>query len=129
MKVIDGKDAVLGRMAAVVAKDLMKGEEVAIVNCEDVIITGNKNEIKDKFESKRTKVGSGQQGPKVSRLTERVVKRAVRGMLPNHRQGRGKQAYQRLKCYVGVPKELENSEKISMKAGNKLKYIRVNELK
>lgn len=129
MKVIDGRDAVLGRMAAIVAKDLMKGEDVAIVNCEDVIITGNKGEIKEKFESKRTKVGSGQQGPKVSRLTERIVKRAVRGMLPNHRQGRGKVAYQRLKCYVGVPKELESVEKISMKGKDKLKYIKVKELK
>lgn len=128
MKVIDGKGAVLGRMASQIAKDLMKGEEVSIINCDDVIITGNKSHIKEEFENKRKKVGSGQKGPKVSRLTERIVKRAVRGMLPNHRMGRGKEAYKRLKCYSDTPKELENAEKISLNEKSKRKPVRIKDI-
>ncbi len=112
MKVIDGKDAVLGRLASFVAKNLLEGEEIAVINCEKVIITGNKKRIKEDFEEKRSKVGSGQKGPKVSRLSERIVKRAIRGMLPNHRKGRGKEALKRIKCYVGVPAKYEESKKI-----------------
>ena len=132
MKIIDGKGAVLGRLASFVAKDLLKGEEIVILNCEQVIITGNKKRIKEDFEEKRSKVGSGQKGPKVSRLGERIVKRAIRGMLPNHRKGRGKEALKRIKCYVGVPKEYEKSKKIlagrKPKVPNKSKILKIEEI-
>lgn len=128
MKIIDGKNAVLGRLASYVAKEALKGEEFVIVNCEGVIITGNKKDIKNKFHEKREKVGSGQKGPKHSRLIERIVKRAIRGMLSNHRKGKGKEAYRRIKCYVGIPKEFEDSEKIFLEEKNKNKYISIKEI-
>ena len=77
---------------------------------------------------KREKVGSGQKGPKHSRLNEKIVKRAVRGMLSNHRKGRGKEAYNKIKCHVGVPKEFKDSEKINLDTGNKIKFIKVGEI-
>lgn len=112
MKIIDGKNAILGRLASYTAKEALKGEEIAIVNCEEIIITGNKQDIRKELESKRKRVGSTQKGPKVSRLSEKVVKRVIRGMLPNYRTGRGRDAFKRIKCYVGVPKELESAHKI-----------------
>ena len=97
-----------------------------------MIITGNKRKIKEDFEEKRSKVGSGQKGPKVSRLNERIVKRAIRGMLPNHRKGRGKEAFKRIKCYTGVPNEYEKSKKIlagrKPKVPHKNKILKVEEL-
>ena len=132
MKIIDGTNAILGRLASFIAKDLLKGEEIVVVNCEKIIITGNKKRIKKDFEEKRSKVGSGQKGPKVSRLSERIVKRAIRGMLPNHREGRGKEAFKRIKCYQGVPKEFEQSRKIlagrKPKVPNKSKILKVGEI-
>jgi len=113
MIIIDGKDAILGRMAAYVAREALKGEEIAIVNCEQIVITGNKQFIKAELEAKRGRVGSTEKGPKVSRTSEKIVKRAIRGMLPNYRTGRGREAFKRIKCYVGVPKELEDKKKIS----------------
>lgn len=110
MKIIDGKNTVLGRLAAYTAKQALKGEEIAIVNCEQTIITGNKEFIKQNLEEKRTHVGSTQKGPKVSRTNEKIVKRVIRGMLPNYRKGRGREAFKRIKCYVGVPKEFENAK-------------------
>jgi large subunit ribosomal protein L13 len=114
MKIIDGKGAVLGRLASYVAKEALKGDEIKIVNCEQIIITGNKKDIKEKFEAKRKRVGSTQKGPKVSRASEKIVKRIIRGMLPNYRTGRGREALKRIKCYVGVPKEYEEVKKISV---------------
>ncbi len=132
MKIIDGKEAVLGRLASFVAKDLLKGEEIIIINCGQIIITGNKKRIKEDFEEKRSKVGSGQKGPKVSRLSEKMVKRAIRGMLPNHRKGRGKEALKKIKCYVGVPEEYEKSKKIlagrKPKVPNKSKILKIEEV-
>jgi large subunit ribosomal protein L13 len=132
MKIIDGKDAVLGRLASFVAKDLLIGEEIVILNCEQVIVTGNKKKIQKDFEKKRSKVGSGQQGPKISRSSEKIVKRAIRGMLPNPREGRGKEALKRIKCYNKVPKEYETVKKIlagrKPKVPNKGKILRVKEI-
>jgi len=113
MKIIEGKNAILGRLASFAAKEALQGEEIAVVNCEQIIITGNKKDIKENFEAKRTRVGSTQKGPKVSRTSEKIVKRVIRGMLPNYRTGRGRIALKRIKCYVGVPKEYEGHKKIS----------------
>jgi len=128
MKVIDGKNAVLGRLASYAAKESLKGEEIAVINCEQIIITGNKEFIQRDFQEKRERVGSGQRGPKISRTSEKIVKRAIRGMLSDHRLGRGKEAFQRIKCYVGIPPEFKDSKKITYNDEDKLKYITVKEL-
>ena len=128
MKIIDGKGAVLGRLASYVAKQALRGEEVVILNCEKVIITGNKKDIQDKFREKRTKVGSGQKGPKHSRNPERIVKRTIRGMLPNHRRGRGKQALKKIMCYTGIPREFENEKKIVGGKEKRFKHIEIKDI-
>ena len=129
MKIIDAKDSILGRLASYAAKQAMNGEDVAIVNCEQAKITGRRLNLVEHFLASRTKVGTGQQGPKISRLSYKIVKRAIRGMLPEHREGRGRVAWKKIKCYNGVPKEFENSEKISLARNDKRgKFIRVSEL-
>lgn len=131
IKVIDGKNAILGRLAAHVAKELIKGGEIAIVNCEQVVITGNKQRIMEELDAKRQRVGTTQKGPKVSRTSEKIVKRAIRGMLPNYRLGRGKEMFEKVKCYVGIPKEYESSkmemlDKKIMRQGSK--RVKVGEI-
>jgi large subunit ribosomal protein L13 len=128
MKVIDGKNAVMGRLASYAAKEALKGEEITIVNCEQIIITGNREFIERDFQEKRERVGSGQKGPKISRTSEKIVKRAIRGMLPDHRVGRGKDAFKRIKCYVSIPLEFKDSKKVSFNDEDKLKYIKVKEI-
>jgi ribosomal protein uL13 len=128
MKIIDGKNATLGRLASYSAKEALKGEEVVIVNCENVIITGNKQNTRKEFLISRGRVGSAQKGPKISRDAEKIVKRTIRGMLPDHREGRGKEALGRIKCYVGVPKEFENVKKLLSGKEKKDKFIEIKEL-
>ncbi len=126
MKIIDGRNAILGRLASHVAKEALKGDEIIILNCDQVIITGNKKHIKESFEIKRGRVGSSQKGPKHSKTSEKIVKRTIRGMLPDHRKGRGKMAYKKIKCYVGIPKEFQESKKI---VGGKEKRIKFSQIK
>ena len=128
MKIIDGKDAILGRLASYVAKEALKGEDIVILNCEQVIITGNKKNIEENFKIKRSRVGSSQKGPKHSKTSEKIVKRTIRGMLPNHRKGRGKIAYKKIKCYVGIPKEFQDAKKINLKKENRNKFIQIKEI-
>jgi large subunit ribosomal protein L13 len=123
MIIIDAKDAVLGRLGSYVARESLKGEEFAIVNCEQIIITGNRKNIQEELAAKRMRVGSTQKGPKVSRTSEKIVKRAIRGMLPNYRTGRGRDALKRIKCYVGVPTEFEKEKKILFSEKLKVKSI------
>jgi len=128
VKIIDGKNAVLGRLASYAAKESLKGEEIIILNCEQIIITGNKRYIKENFEAKRSRVGSSQKGPKHSRLSEKIVKRTIRGMLPDHRKGRGKIVYKKIKCYAGVPKEFQEAKKIVGGKEKRTKFIQIKEI-
>ncbi len=126
MKIIDGKNAVLGRLASYTAKELLKGEEIVILNCEEIIITGNKKDIKEKFDERKRKIGSGQQGPKHSGVSEKIVKRAIRGMIPKN--GRGAISYKKLKCYKGIPIEFKEKKKIVGIKKKKSKFITIKDL-
>ncbi len=127
IKIIDGKNAVLGRLASYAAKEALKGEEIIILNCEDIIITGNKKNIEENFKIRRSRVGHSQKGPRHSKSSEKIVKRAIRGMLPDHREGRGKIAFKKIKCYVGVPKEFQESKKILAGKQKKTKFSRIKD--
>jgi len=125
-KIIDGKNVILGRLASYAAKEALKGEDIIILNCDQIIITGNKKDIEENFKIKRSRVGSSQKGPKHSKTSEKIVKRTIRGMLPDHRKGRGKIAYKKIKCYVGIPKEFQDSKKI---IGGKEKRTKFSQIK
>ncbi len=127
-KIIDGKGAILGRLASYVAKEALKGEEIIVLNCEEIRITGSKINLQKDFEIKRRRVGSSQKGPKHPRASYIVVKRTIRGMLPDHRKGRGREAFKRIKCYKGIPKEFEDKKKITSKKERKSKYILLKEI-
>jgi large subunit ribosomal protein L13 len=100
--VIDAEGLRLGRMASEAAKLLLGkhkatfthgadvGDAVIIVNCEKVIVTGNK--AKDKFYRRH----SGRPGGMTietfeelqARIPERIVEKAIVGMLPKNSHGR-----------------------------------------
>ncbi|MCA9488174.1 MAG: 50S ribosomal protein L13 [Nanoarchaeota archaeon] len=126
--IIDGKGLPMGRLASFAAKSALKGEEVIILNCREVIITGRKKNIEAEFQEERSKMGSSLKGPKHHRNSERIIKKTIRGMLPNHREGRGRIALKRIMCYAGVPKEYEGKPTVEMKREAKQKYIEVKNL-
>lgn len=127
MKVINADGIAVGRIGSFAAKEALKGEEIVIVNCKNAIITGNKEMILRQFLEKRGKVGSVQKGPKYSRLAYRIVKRTLRGMLPNHRFGRGREAWKRIMCFQDIPEKYANEKMVQLDKKSKLKFSRVGE--
>jgi large subunit ribosomal protein L13 len=128
MKIIDGENTVLGRLASYVAKESLKGEEVAVLNSEKIIITGNRKWINDEFTRKRKMAGSSQKGPKHSRPNFMIVKKVIKGMLPNYRTGRGRDAFKRIKCYEGIPEEFKEKKLIKMEGNEKNKFMKVKDI-
>ncbi len=104
---IDGEGAVLGRLASTLASESLDGEKIVVVNTENVVISGEKSEVVEKYRGKVER--SVDRGPFHPRRPEGVAKRAVRGMLPYKKQ-RGKDALGRIRFYVGVPAEYEDEE-------------------
>ena len=107
MKVYNGEGIILGRLASAVAKDLLLGEEVSVVNCEKIIISGNKAGTVALQKQRRERRGHPYRAQEISRLPELFVKRSIRGMLP-WKQSRGKEAFRRVRCYRGVPMTLSS---------------------
>lgn len=110
--VINAENCIAGRLASYVAKRLLKGEEIVIVNAEKAIVTGNPKAI-EAFFDERIKRGDPYHGPFYPKKPERILRRIVRGMLPFHKP-RGRDAYRRLKVYVSVPEEFRNEQAENM---------------
>src|SRR5512143_1813255 len=106
--VLNGEGLILGRMCSAVAKRLLNGEQIVIVNAEKIVISGKKKskvaEAKEFLE-----VGAPDRGPFHSRRPDRIVRKTVRGMVP-WKQAKGKLAYKRLKVFMGVPRELKDQK-------------------
>lgn len=109
--VYDATGCILGRLATQAAQDVLAGEEVIIVNCERAIVTGKKKDVLERYEKKRN-AGTARKGPHFPRVPDRLVKRTVRGMLP-YNKARGREAFDRLRCYLGVPEEIGDVDPIT----------------
>ncbi|MBI5391471.1 50S ribosomal protein L13 [Candidatus Woesearchaeota archaeon] len=110
--IIDGTHSVVGRVASFAAKKALLGENVVVVNCEKMILTGTRAMVLARFREKEER-GHPYHGPFISKMPDRVVRRTIRGMLP-HRAGRGKDAYEQIMCYLGVPEQFKNEKSIKV---------------
>ncbi len=103
--VIDADGLILGRMASIVAKRLLKGEIIDIVNAEKTVVSGKRLfHINNRKEF--LNVGGRNRGPVHWRQPHRIVRRTIRGMLP-YRKRKGRDAFRNLKVHIGVPEEFE----------------------
>jgi large subunit ribosomal protein L13 len=106
--VINAEGLILGRMASRIAKRLLEGEQVIIVNSEKAVLSGRRrsrvSEAKEFLD-----VGGVNRGPFHYRRPDRIIRKAVKGMLPI-RQPKGLQAYRRLQVFIGVPDNLEGQK-------------------
>lgn len=106
--IINAEGLILGRMASTVAKRLLRGETITIVNAEKAVISG-KRKSKVRAAKEFLQVGHPRKGPFHYRRPDRIVRRTVRGMLP-YKQPKGKQAYKRLKVFTGAPEQVKDQE-------------------
>ena len=102
---------IVGRMCSKVAKRLLNGEEVIILNAEKAVFSGKK---KSKVAEAKPflEVGATMRGPFHYRRPDRFLRKTVRGMLP-FKQPKGKSAYKRLKVFMGIPLELKDQQMIT----------------
>jgi len=133
---IDGNKYVLGRLATYVAKLLLEGNHVALINAEKLVISGEKEVIVEKYKEKLNwkDKANPEHSPYWSRRPDLLVKRIIRGMLPYKRKA-GREAYKRLRVFIGKNVKginLKDYKKLEpdMKKANDLKeeYLEVGEL-
>jgi large subunit ribosomal protein L13 len=129
--IIDAKDMIIGRIATVIAKKALLGEKVDVINCEAAIMTGKKPFILAETKRK-SDMGIHSKGPFTSRMPERYVRRIIRGMLP-YKQAKGREAFERVMCYVGTPKDFEGKEILKIQEAHvsrlkNLDYLTIGEI-
>ena len=117
--VVDAEGLILGRVASKVAKILRGknkpsftphvdcGDNVIVINAEKVVLTGKK--MSDKVYLRHTGYPGGQrkQTPQdvLAKYPERLVEKAVKGMLPKNRLGR--KLFHNLHVVVGAEHKFE----------------------
>ncbi|MCL2288919.1 MAG: 50S ribosomal protein L13 [Candidatus Bathyarchaeota archaeon] len=107
---VNADGLIVGRMSSNIAKLLLSGEYVTILNAEKAVYSGKK---KSKVAEAHVflEVGAPERGPFHYRRPDRMLKKTVRGMLPC-RQPKGKMAIKRLKVFMGVPLEFKDQQTI-----------------
>ncbi len=115
MIIIDATDKIAGRIGTFAAKKALMGEQVRIINSERAVITGKKSQVFDEFLRKRQR--GTPKGPHYPKRPDRILRRIIRGMVP-FKKSRGKDAYRRIHCYVGVPQEFENKKTADIKGSD-----------
>ena len=111
--VIDAERQTLGRLATEVARRLRgkhkvaytphvdTGDYIVVVNAEKVRVTGNKATAKTYYRHSGYPGGikATRFGEMIEKHPERVIEKAVKGMLPRNPLGRA--AFRKLKVYAG----------------------------
>lgn len=127
--VINAEGHILGRLSTTVAKRLLNGEDVVIVNAEKAIITGNRDVVFDNYRAKY-KRGKQINGPFFPKRADLILKRTVRGMIP-FKSSHGREVYRHLKVFVGVPKDMESAKMEKVENATNLwtdKYVTLGEV-
>ena len=129
--VINAEGLILGRLCTHVAKRLLNGEEIVVVNAEKAIVSGRRAQLLEFYKHRRKRGKSHlTKGPYYPRTADRIIKRSVRGMV-EYRKSSGKAALGRLRVYLGVPKEFESVKKETVEGAHKphlSKYVYLEEI-
>lgn len=131
--IVTAENAVIGRLASIIAKRLLNGENIIIVDADKGIISGKADFTAAKYRGRwRIKTKSNPlKGPFYPRKSDQILRRTVRGMLP-FTKSRGKEAYGRLRVYSDIPENLKQREieviSESQKLNPKSSYISLKKL-
>ena len=129
--IIDGNNLILGRLGTFTAKKALLGEKIDIVNCEEVVITGKKESVFERYD-RFLQMGIPAKGPFNYKTAQRLVKRSIRGMLP-YKTARGIVAFNNIKCYKGVPEEFKGQKFETVQGANvdkvpNLDFVKVKDI-
>jgi len=102
--VIDATNQIAGRLASKVAKLILSGKRVVVVNAEKALISGSRVSVINQWKE-RLELSSHVNpiyGPIHPRRPDNILRRMVRGMVPR-KKPKGAVAMKRLRVYIGVP--------------------------
>jgi len=105
--IINGEGHILGRLASIVAKRLLNGERITILNADKIVVSGDRKMVIESYKllfEVGTLRNPYRHGVRRPRSPENIVRRAIRGMLPIDKP-KGRAAYRRLKVFSGIPPE------------------------
>jgi large subunit ribosomal protein L13 len=132
-EIVDASNLILGRMASYVAKSALNGNRVVVLNAEHAVISGTKERVvaRAKQKLKTRTLGNLEKSPTHPRKPDGYVRRVIRGMLP-WKKPSGKDAFHRVRVYIGIPDEYKDrpGKKIADADASKLRvpYITVARL-
>ena len=111
---VDATDHIAGRLSSHVAKLLLKGNRVSLVNCEKIMLSGTRANIIKEYREflEINSIINPKHGPVHYRRPDTLIRKMIRGMLPYEKKPSGIEAHKRLRTYIGSPKELKSFEKI-----------------
>ena len=129
--IVDAKDTIVGRLGTYVAKQVMIGNKVDVINCEESIISGRKAAIMEEYIRKMHRRAPSK-GPFFYKKPDFFVKRIIRGMLP-FKRARGREAFKNLRCHIGIPENLRNEKTVRITGAGMEKlhsadYLKVKEI-
>lgn len=113
--VVDASNAVAGRIASIVAKQLLLGEYVIVINAEKAVLSGNRHSIINEHKEQlgiRTRTAPWK-GPFHWRQPHGILRRIIRGMVP-WKKARGRLAMKRLRVYTGTPEDLKITRRLDL---------------
>lgn len=110
---VDAAGQTLGRLATVIASrirgkhrpdytpNILQGDFVVVINANQIVLSGNKldNKVYTRYTGYQGGLRTETAREALGKHPERVIERAVFGMLPKGRQGRA--MHTRLKVYAG----------------------------
>jgi large subunit ribosomal protein L13 len=105
---VDATNQVAGRLSSKVAKLLISGRKVVVVNAEKSLISGSRTSVMRQWQEK-LEISSHVNpiyGPIHPRRPDNILKRMVRGMVPR-KKPKGDMAMKRLRVYVGLPQDVD----------------------
>eukprot|EP00294_Goniomonas_avonlea_P000004 CAMPEP_0114543122 /NCGR_PEP_ID=MMETSP0114-20121206/2190_1 /TAXON_ID=31324 /ORGANISM="Goniomonas sp, Strain m" /LENGTH=203 /DNA_ID=CAMNT_0001727445 /DNA_START=55 /DNA_END=666 /DNA_ORIENTATION=+ len=101
---VDCRGHLLGRLCSTVAKELLNGQNVVLVRCDEMNLSGTfiRRKLAYMSDSRKKMNTNPKKGPLHYRAPSRIVWRTIRGMMP-HKTDRGAHALERLKVFDGIP--------------------------
>ena len=110
---IDCAGHMLGRLASIIAKQLLHGQKVVAVRCEKICVSGGFVRQKMKYERFRRKrhLTAPRKGPYHYKAPSKILWRTIRGMVP-HKTHRGAEALGRFQSFEGIPAPYDKTKRV-----------------
>jgi large subunit ribosomal protein L13 len=108
---VDASNQIAGRLSSKVAKLILSGKRVVVVNADKALISGSRTSVVRQW-TEKLELSSRVNpiyGPIHPRRPDNILRRMVRGMVPR-KKPKGALAMKRLRVYIGVPSDVSSSK-------------------